>query len=88
LSVGLPLDLMVYREGTFQSDQHVCIDEANPYFQMVHSTWGQRLREVFESMDDPQWDVGDGGSTTHPLRVASARYEPMRKISHPGEKIV
>ena len=55
---------------------------------MVHSTWGQRLREVFESMDDPQWDAGDGGSTTHPLRVASARYEPMRKISHPGEKIV
>jgi predicted proteasome-type protease len=27
----------------------VCIDEQNPYFQMIHSTWGQRLREVFEA---------------------------------------
>jgi putative proteasome-type protease len=88
LSVGLPLDLLVYREGQFASDQFVCIDEANPYFQMIRSTWGQRLREVFEGMDDPQWDSGDGGSTTHPLRAESARFEPMRKISHPGEKIV
>ena len=85
LSVGLPLDLLVYREGSFQSDQMVCIDEANPYFQMIHSTWGQRLREVFEAIDDPRWD---GGDTEHPLLTPSGRFEPMRKISHPGEKIV
>ena len=24
---------------------------------MIRSTWGQKLREVFESIDDPQWDV-------------------------------
>jgi putative proteasome-type protease len=85
LGVGLPLDLLVYREGQFSTDQFVCIDERNPYFQMIHSTWGQRLREVFDSLDDPRWD---GGETEHPLRVASARYEPMRKIAHPSEKIV
>jgi putative proteasome-type protease len=85
LSVGPPLDLLVYREGQFASDDHVCIDEANPYFQMIRGTWGQRLREVFESIDDPRWD---GGDATHPLRVNSARYEPMRKITHPGERIV
>jgi putative proteasome-type protease len=26
---------------------------------MIHSTWGQRLREVFEGIDDPRWDGGD-----------------------------
>ena len=85
LSVGLPLDLLVYREGTMQSDQHICMDERNPYFQMIHSTWGQRLREVFEGIDDPRWD---GGDATHPLMVKSARYEPMRKITNPRERIV
>ena len=86
LSVGLPLDLLVYREGSFASDQHVCIDEHNPYFQMIHNTWGQRLREVFEGIDDPQW-IG-GAAATHPLCVDSERFEPMRKISRPEEKIV
>ena len=85
LSVGLPLDLLVYREGSFQSAEHVCIDEHNPYFKMIHSTWGQRLREVFEGIDDPRWD---GGDARHPLMVGAQRFEPMRKISTPGERIV
>jgi putative proteasome-type protease len=86
LSVGLPLDLLVYREGTFCSDQIVCIDDQNPYFQMIHSTWGQRLREVFEGITDPVWD---GGAAEHPLVAApSARYEPMRKITKPEERVV
>ena len=34
LSVGLPLDLLVYREGSLQSDDLVCIDEQNPYFRI------------------------------------------------------
>ncbi len=85
LSVGLPLDLLVYRAGSLACDQIVCIDEQNPYFRMIHSTWGQRLREVFEGIDDPRWD---GGDTQHPLMSPLQRYEPMRKITHPGERIV
>jgi putative proteasome-type protease len=85
LSVGLPLDLLVYREGQLRSDDLVCIDEHNPYFTMIRSTWGQRLREVFEGIDDPRWD---GGDATHPLRVRGERHEPMRKISKPSERIV
>ncbi len=84
LSVGLPLDLLVYREGSFQSEQLVCIDENNPYFQMIHNTWGQRLREVFEGIADPQWN---GGGAEHPL-AASERFEPLRKITRPEERIV
>ena len=52
---------------------------------MIRSTWGQRLHEVFEGIDDPHWD---GGDATHPLMVKSQRYEPMRKITQPGERIV
>ena len=85
LSVGLPLDLLLYEANRLQSDQVVCIDEHNPYFQMIRGTWGQRLRQVFESIEDPQW--GDG-ATTVPLCIKSDRYEPMKKITHPGEKLV
>ncbi len=108
LSVGLPLDLLVYESGALCSDQLVCIDEQNPYFQMIRGTWGQKLRQVFESIDDPQWTLSNGslddakwtvvdrsGATAQPagdgssaLCVKSARYEPMRKITHPGEKVV
>jgi putative proteasome-type protease len=84
LTVGLPLDLLVYEAHALRSDHIVCIDEQNPYFQMIRGTWGQRLRQVFESIDDPQWT---GGATTHPLR-AECRYEPMKKITHPGERII
>ena len=86
LSVGLPLDLVVYGVDTFQTDRIVCIDDKNPYFQMIHGTWGQRLKQVFEGIDDPQWS--DDGAAEHPLRVASARHGPLKKIGHPQEKIV
>jgi putative proteasome-type protease len=85
LSVGLPIDLLVYRAGSLQCDEVVCIDEGNPYFTMIRSTWGQRLREVFKSIDDPEWGMGEA---RHPLRVRSDRYAPMRKITNPDEKLV
>ncbi|MBP6251531.1 MAG: proteasome-type protease [Rubrivivax sp.] len=84
LSVGLPLDLLVYREGSFSSTEHVCIDEHNPYYQMIHNTWGQRLREVFLSIDDPLGDT----EPEHPLLVDSARFSAMRKITNPSEKAI
>ena len=85
LSVGLPLDLLIYHQGAFQSQEIVCIDDNNPYFKMIHNTWGERLREVFEGIEDPHWD---GSQTEHPLLGAASRFEPMRKITHPGERIV
>lgn len=85
LSVGLPLDLLVYENDKLECDQIVCIDNENPYFRMIHDNWGLKLRQVFESLEDPQWN---GGSSSTPLRVPPGRYEPMRKIGHPGEKIV
>jgi putative proteasome-type protease len=84
LSVGLPLDLLVYREGAFTSREFVCIDEHNPYFRMIHDSWGQRLREVFLSIDDPLGDT----EPEHPLLVESERHGSMRKITHPGERII
>jgi putative proteasome-type protease len=62
----------------------VCIDDQNPYFQMIRTTWGQKLRQVFESIEDPHWK---GEATSTPL-LAAGRYEPMKKITHPSERII
>ena len=85
LSVGLPLDLVVYEAARLESDKVVCIDNDNPYFQMLHNNWGHKLREVFDSLEDPVWN---GGATTIPLVVASARAKPLRKITSPEEKLI
>jgi len=85
LSVGLPLDMAVYEANQLKSDRIVCIDEHNPYFQMVHNSWGQRLREVFDSIEDPTWD---GSHTQVPLMAASKNRLPLRKIHNATEKLI
>ena len=85
LSVGLPLDLVVYEADQFQTDRVVCIDEKNPYFKMLHDSWGQKLREVFDSIEDPQWD---GGATEVPLMQAATRSLPLKKIANPTERLI
>lgn len=85
LSVGLPLDMVVYEANQFQTNKVVCIDEQNPYFKMLHNSWGQKLREVFDSIEDPMWN---GETTAVPLMSQSSRNMPLKKISTPEEKLI
>ena len=85
LSVGPPLDLVVYDVNRFQTDKIVCIDMNNPYYRMLHSSWGQKLREVFDSLEDPVWD---DAHTETPLKVATGRSKPLRKITRPEERLI
>ncbi len=85
LSVGLPLDMVVYETDRFQTDKIVCIDEHNPYYQMMHNNWGKKLREVFDSIEDPMWR---GEQTDVPLMVDAQRNRPLKKISTPHEKLI
>ena len=84
LSVGLPLDLCVYETNRFETQQITCIDDRNPYFQMIRGSWGEKLRQAFESIDDPEW----GTATAKAPLIAPCRYEPMRKITDPSVKII
>ena len=84
LSVGPPLDLVVYEANHFESDKLVCIDMANPYYRMLHSSWGQKLREVFDSLEDPVWD---DAHTDTPLKV-DGQHKPLKKLTRPEEKLI
>lgn len=85
LSVGLPIDLAVYEAGELKSDAIVCIDEHNPYFEMIRSSWSERLRAAFESIEAPCWS---DEPAAHPLRIPSDRHHPIRKITNPSERVV
>ncbi|MFI5445032.1 peptidase [Polaromonas sp. UC242_47] len=85
LSVGLPLDMVVYEANSFHTDKVVCIDYDNPYFRMLHDNWGKKLRQVFDSIEDPMWD---GGETLVPLLTPLSRNQPLKKITSPEEKLI
>jgi putative proteasome-type protease len=55
ISVGLPLDLLIYPKDDLKTDHLLVIDEKNEYFKMIHETWGKRLRQIFSEIEDPVW---------------------------------
>jgi putative proteasome-type protease len=57
ISVGLPLDLLLYEKDSFTVSHFVTIDERNQYFQMIRNTWGDQLKRVFETTANPVWDA-------------------------------
>jgi putative proteasome-type protease len=68
VSVGMPLELLVYEADSLAVTRFVTVEENNQYFQMVRNTWGQQLKAVFDGIDAPEW----AKLATHPsqpLRV-------------------
>jgi putative proteasome-type protease len=82
LSVGLPLDLLVYANDAMKVDKLINIDDTNPYFRMIRSTWGQRLRQVFDSIPDPSWD-GDQPDLASSAAGQPQAMNPLNKIHAP-----
>jgi len=77
VSVGLPLDLLVYEADRLAVTRFVTIDERNQYFQMIRNSWGHQLKSVFENIADPVWNA-DPEATTNVLSSASAGNQPVR----------
>jgi putative proteasome-type protease len=100
ISVGLPLDLLIYEKDALAVTRFVVIDENNEYFQMLRSTWGKQLKTVFEEIADPIWNgVTDMPVNTNlqnqPLRIVPpASMKPpsvpwpaqLQTLAQPGEK--
>ncbi len=69
ISVGLPLDLLVYEKNSLKASKLVTIDDANPYFEMIHKLWGEKLRAAFNAIIEPSWNnTGRGPSITAPTK--------------------
>ncbi|MES2346568.1 MAG: peptidase, partial [Pseudomonadota bacterium] len=77
VSVGLPLDLLVYDSGALAVTHFVTIDERNQYFQMIRSTWGDQLKSVFEGLDNPLWNAAPE-ATSNVLHSTRSGGKPVR----------
>jgi putative proteasome-type protease len=55
LSVGMPLDLLVYRRDTLKAEIRRRITENDPYFRMIHEGWSEALRDAYRAMPRPDW---------------------------------
>lgn len=77
VSVGLPLDLLIYETDTLSVTRFVTIDEKNQYFRMIRDTWGKQLKAIFEGIEDPVWNAA---SETDPnvLSTSATPNQPVR----------
>jgi putative proteasome-type protease len=55
LSVGLPLDLLVYETDALAVSMVAKINEGNAYFEGIRSRWGNLLQDAFHALPDPDW---------------------------------
>lgn len=58
LTVGMPLDLLVYREGTQRVTLRKRITEEEPYFRSLREGWSDSLREAYRALPAPDWVPG------------------------------
>ncbi|MEN9772605.1 MAG: hypothetical protein RJA58_1248 [Pseudomonadota bacterium] len=56
ISVGLPLDLLLYTRDSLLVSRFVTITQDNHYYNLIRSNWGHQLRKVFDELPDPDWD--------------------------------
>lgn len=83
VSVGLPLDMLVYEEDSLAVTRFVSIDEHNQYFQRLRSNWGRQLKAVFEGIDAPVWDAAPQAAENLASRSAT-QTQPLRVTLPPG----
>ncbi len=85
LSVGLPLDLLVYEVDKLAVTRFAMIDANNEYFKMIHDTWGERMKQVFLEIPAPKWDASGllGGASTEPTRMAGSQYSTQSEAKLP-----
>ncbi|WP_305988644.1 proteasome-type protease [Roseibium sp. MMSF_3544] len=52
LSVGMPIDMLLYNKDTFSTDRQVRIEQDDPYFQKLSQGWSEKLRTAFGEIDE------------------------------------
>jgi putative proteasome-type protease len=55
LSVGLPLDLLTYRNDSIDDVTSYRITESDPYFRMIRERWSAALYDAHRHIPAPEW---------------------------------
>jgi len=55
LTVGMPIDLAVYRRDALRAELRRRITEDDEYFRMIRERWSEALREAYRAIPLPDW---------------------------------
>ncbi len=55
LSVGMPIDLFIYRADSYSTACKKRITDADPYFNQLRRGWAEGLKKVFSELPAPDW---------------------------------
>lgn len=57
LTVGPPIDLMLYRRDRFVPERELRFDFQSPYYGQIQSAWSQGLRSAFDGLPRFDWEA-------------------------------
>ena len=66
-SVGLPVDLVVYRKGSFRLEQELTFTEDDEFFREMRSAWSTGLMEAFMKLPHFDWERAQPQLQNQPL---------------------
>ncbi len=55
LTVGMPLDLVVYKEGNQEAPLCRRVEDDDPYFLMIRDRWSTALRDAYRAVPPADW---------------------------------
>jgi putative proteasome-type protease len=74
--------MLVYEKNSLKATKLVTLDNANPYFAMIHQLWGEKLREAFNSIAEPSWS---GANKSSAISIPAKKMGAV-PINHPPTK--
>jgi len=62
LSVGMPIDLLIYRTDTLEIGEQRRIEEKDPSYRKISAGWSQAIRDAFARVDEYGDEVAEPGA--------------------------
>lgn len=76
LSVGPPLDLLLYRRDELRIGVQQRLDFSSPYYRGLKKSWGEELEAAFTRLPRFEWENDpEQGVTSGPVLVAGNQYQ-------------
>jgi len=77
LSVGLPIDLLIYRKDTLEVGEQRRIEVDDPYFRKLSHAWSEALRDAFARLEE--YEAYDSSAAPE-FHLATPRPEKKEKV--------
>lgn len=57
MTVGPPIDVLLYRTGSLAVGYRASLDADDPYFSALRARWSESLNRAFRNVEDPDWPI-------------------------------